>query len=1341
MPMLVPQFIVTNLARNQLEGDFYGIAMFIDVSGFTPMVENFMREGKEGAEAISLLLDECFALVIDRVQEQGGFISAFAGDAMLAIFPHLETIRAVEAAWMIQSLFREKKEQKTPFGDCHLSVKIGLSQGPIQWGIVGTLTRKSYYFRGETVKASTKAEKACSPGEILMDDSYFRSLPREGIEAKEKGLFWKLTTCKVESQPLLKEETKIPYQLMDLFFANTHLEDRGEFRDVVSVFLSFPEDLDGEDLLRFIETLIEQVEFFGGTLNLLDFTDKGGLVFLLFGAPISYENNLERAVAFSFEVRLLLQETIKIGLTEGAVYAGLVGGLQRKTYTVLGDPVNTAARIMMASPPNTITTTEEVASRLNSIYHIEKRGEHRLKGKSNIYTLYEIVSPLKKRTHTFFKEDMIERSEAMKDLLDSMGPLWEGAYGGVVYVYGEAGIGKSRLIHESKANLPGNSRTITLLTDSVFQKSLNPFVSFLKEILFKNRPISKKGEFKKLFKNFLDKLPLDDKRALHISKELQRMESIVAALLGIHWEGSLYEELDPKHRYENTLFAMKEVFKALSLLHPTILVLENAQWLDPASKDALTMMTRRLEGFPLLFLVVSRYDDSGNRPCLRLDTTIPQNQIQLKGLSQKGILAFIKRELGAPPTENLISFISKKTQGNPFYMEQICLYLQENHLLKMEGDYYCLREEQVYVPSSIKAILIARLDRLTGELKSGVQIAAVLGQEFDIQVLSSMLQGRDKEFLLSVGVRENIWKSLSEFIYVFHHALLRDAAYEMQLRERLRKLHKIAALAMETLYREDRSRYMDMGYHFEQAQEREKAYEFLLKAAEYAREEYRNEEALYLYDRALSHAHEKSLQIPIQDARGHILQLIGRWNEAIAIFRDNLVEAKALKSSILMAKSYLNLGTILLQKGELQEVQGLLESALKEYQSLQEKKGVVHVLAGLGDLARAKGDNDTARSYYQQELTIAQEIQDQEEISQALGRIGNIHRDRGYYQEARMCYEEKVNICKNIGHRRGLSQAYNNIGTIHQRLGDYEKAMEYFHKVLQICDQLGDKRSRGVVAGNMGILQWHLGNIHEVMEWFQKHLDISEELGDLEGISRATGNMGVIFEQLGDFQRAKECFEKQMKISQEMGARKGIAFGKANIGRMFTLQGEYVKAKEVYGEALSLAYELEDKFLISYNCFQLGLIHQALQDREGAKRWLNEAIHLAEELDSKYELSEYLHTYGSIAFASREYEKAKEMNHKSLELANNVQRKDILFKGRLLEARLLALTEPDEAIEHIEGMLLSSTSKEESATVYFNLYELTEDESYRRKAYEAYSELYENNPRANYLESLKILKD
>ena len=308
MKNLIPHFIQEQYLDGNTQGQIEAYTLFVDLSGFTPLTEALMRQGTRGAEQLSNVLNDIFEPLVRMVYAKGGFIPYFAGDAFTAIFPAggqpMGAIEIIQGAMLARNLFSQRQFR---FGNFTIGIKFGLSFGTVEWGIVGT-GAKAFYFRGAPVDGCAACQVKARDKDIVIDEALRQNLPKGqfalmdlevgfykikgGIPSKESSII------SVEQPPI---ERGVAMQFLPDAVARYNQE--GEFRTVISVFISF-EGVETHDLLNdFASIILEQINNFSGYFKEIDYGDKGGVMVGFFGAPVSFENNSDRALEFISSIR------------------------------------------------------------------------------------------------------------------------------------------------------------------------------------------------------------------------------------------------------------------------------------------------------------------------------------------------------------------------------------------------------------------------------------------------------------------------------------------------------------------------------------------------------------------------------------------------------------------------------------------------------------------------------------------------------------------------------------------------------------------------------------------------------------------------------------------------------------------------------------------------------------------------------------------------------------------------------------------------------------------------------------------------------------------------------
>jgi class 3 adenylate cyclase len=619
----LPHFIQENYRNGILQGSLQACTMFVDLSGFTRLTESLMAKGPNGAEELSDVLNHIFQPTVALVYQQGGFIPYFAGDSFTAIFPNTAAgiagtglAGALTSTQIILSRFsREQKSSDTILSEHNIGIKIGLSEGLVEWGIVGQ-HRKGYYFQGDPIDSCAQAQTRANSLEAVIDTQFLRLLNPSLYEAKDLGEGYFNLKVDLEQTAPSNQDKAVKLPNPDEFVTINFLpkevyinQQIGEFRNVVSVFISFDGVRSHESLDHFASIVLDQSENFGGYFKEIDFGDKGGVMLCLFGAPVAFENNTERALEFVAAVRDDLSQLseltgarYRVGMASGQAFTGVIGSTERCQYAAVGARVNLGARLMMQAEWGEVLSDENVSRNRN--FKFSYRGDGHFKGFKDKLPTY-VLTGRNLAGKASFAGDCFGRAGDLERLFDFAQPLQKNHFCGVAYIFGEAGIGKSRLSYELRRRLRDTMAVswFGCASDQILRKQFNPFIYFLKNY-FDQSPENTPERNKELFEqNFLE-LQFELTESKHseadaVRREIARSQSVLAAMVGIIIPGALWEQLDARGRYQNALAAMANLFVAESLLQPVVIELEDGHWYDDMSREFLAQFARRSQAYPL----------------------------------------------------------------------------------------------------------------------------------------------------------------------------------------------------------------------------------------------------------------------------------------------------------------------------------------------------------------------------------------------------------------------------------------------------------------------------------------------------------------------------------------------------------------------------------------------------------------------------------------------------------------------------------------------------------------------------------------------------------------------
>jgi predicted ATPase/class 3 adenylate cyclase len=1262
-------FIAAQCAHGSRHGQFFAHTMFTDISGFTALTAQLMQQGKEGAEILSHILNDIFGSLVQIVYESGGFIPHFAGDAFMSIFPKDTNSceKVLETAFQIRRFFEENPIQTTRFGNFRVKVRIGMSFGKVEWSLI---KQNVIWFRGQGIDNAAEAQRAALPHEMVADTFFKKQFDNYELRYTIQEARWLLRELKTS-----KKGIQLPL----------HSKYQSEFRQVVSVFILVEENAEISDYQRFnifAEMVIDHFQQFSGYFKEIDFGDKGALLVGFFGAPVAFENNEMRALEFGLSLKKELSEPtnqnfkFKIGMTTGLAYAGEVGGVARRQYAIAGKSVNLAARMVQNAAWGEIVTDAQIAK--NQQFIFEKKFTIQYKGFSETTPIYQLLRRGTVKNNAFTNEMgiMVGRDTELKRLCSTLEEAFGARKGCVCSIFGEAGTGKSRLVYELKNNILIHSKKakkniiwIVCQCDRILRKPFNPFIYGLKNYFKQSieySSVENRMRFDKTFKN----IALQIKNNEPTFTSWQRVESILAALMGLPVASdSLWEQLDAKGRHDHTLSAFRLFFEILSKTQPVCVELEDAHWIDDATNTFLQHFVAYLVEMPMALLMTARFSDEGLKeyaiqPAFLKQNKVLYDEVELKLLEPSTILQLIENQLNGAVHVDLAALLQRVANGNPFYVEQMLAYFKENNLLQkptvqnpiwqLQSNRFKSDDLKILAGESIQAILTARIDRLSDRVKETVKAAAVIGREFELPILSEVMLSqqnthaveRNKKsknglFTEQLELREyvknaekgQIWRTIDEVRYIFRHTLLREAVYEMQLKNRVRNLHGLIAKAIQKVYKNTlEERFIDLAFHYEQAEEKANALFFLRKAAEQARLRFQNQAALDFYDRQLKWLNEpfeqmESAQVLLE--KGAILQLTGKWQDAAIHFYEALDRADAANHLELRADSIGAIGQLEMLKGNYRPAKAYLETALQlleasesiDYQAnkhFNNPKSAL-ILGHLGNLYFRQGAYPEAETAFLKSIPLFQQY------ASVLGRVspqivsnlGLTYMNQGNYDAGVLAQKNALHECELAGDTAGKAILSINIGIVYSEQGNDDAALMYLEQGLNFAKQLNNKQLVSIVVGCIGNVHRLKGNLEKAATFLEEDMRLTRELGDRQGIAIACELLGKLHSTRQEWDIAYQYLEQSLILCRALSYRKGIAKALHGLGEILLAEQKFAKAIDYFDEAIDISKQINNQFILGQCLIDKSKSLIEIKDVLMAQQMRNEAAIVAGQLGNK----------------------------------------------------------------------------------------------------------------------------
>jgi class 3 adenylate cyclase/tetratricopeptide (TPR) repeat protein len=633
------------------------------------------------------------------------------------------------------------------------------------------------------------------------------------------------------------------------------------FADVTG-FTSLSERLDPEDVHGFMngafELMMTEVHRYEGTVN--QFLGDG--IMALFGAPIAHEDHAQRAVHAALGISRQMERyrdelhrergivfQVRQGVNTGLVVVGSIGSDLRMDYTAVGDTTNVANRLQQAADPGRVLISETTHRLVEGYFHARPLGGLSMKGKTEAVAAWEVIGAREARTRLEVEADrgltpFLDREHEL-DLLFEAFQKAKAGRGQVVFLIGDPGIGKSRLLLEFRRRL-GDEATWLEGHALSFGRSMafHPLIDLLK----RNFRVAE-GDSEKAI---MDKI---ERGVLRLGDDLRPILPYVRSLFYVDPGDAAVLNMDPKKRRGEIFNAVRRLTVRAAEVRPQVIVFEDAHSMDQAMEEYLDFVADSIPARRILLILTYRtgYGHSfGDRTY--------HTRIGLTALSPTDTVVMAQSMLAVESlSDELRELIIRKAEGNPFFVEEVVKALREVGVLRPEGSRYVLSRpvDAIMVPDTIQDVIMARIDRLDDEPKKALQLASVIGREFPRRVLDRLWDLPDgiEESVRQLKAGDLIYeKSISpEPTYLFRHALTHEVAYNSLLMQRRRELHRLIGRAIEDLHADRLAEHYEvLAYHFSRGSDRVKALEYAMKAGAKAAGAYANREALALYEQALA---------------------------------------------------------------------------------------------------------------------------------------------------------------------------------------------------------------------------------------------------------------------------------------------------------------------------------------------------------------------------------------------------------------------------------------------------------------------------------------------------------
>jgi class 3 adenylate cyclase/tetratricopeptide (TPR) repeat protein len=643
----------------------------------------------------------------------------------------------------------------------------------------------------------------------------------------------------------------------------------GERKTVTALFadikgsMDLMEDLDPEEARAIIDPalklMIDAARRYDGYIV----QSTGDGIFALFGAPVAREDHPQRALyaalrmqedlkRYSDRLRVLGKVPLqaRVGVNTGEVVVrSIATGEGQTEYTPIGHSSGLAARMQVLAPIGSIAVTQATQRLCEGYFAFRALGPTTVKGVSGPINVFELtgLGPLRTRLQVSAQRGFTKfvGRQAELDQMKQALELVRQNHGQIVAAIGDPGVGKSRLLYEFKA--VAQTGCLVLEAYSVSHGKASAYLPVI-ELLNGYFAIDDEDDERKRREKINGKI-------ITLDPALQDTLPYLFALLGIVGADAPLDQLNPQLRRRRTLESVKRVLLRESLSQPLIVIFEDLHWIDSETQAFLNLIVDGLANARILLLVNYRPEYQHQWGGKTYYT-----QLRLVPLGKESADEMLTALLGGDNEEilPLKRLIVERSEGNPFFIEEMCRALFEQGVLARNGTVRLAKPlNDIRVPLTVQAILTSRIDRLALAEKELLQILAVIGREFPLALIGRMTGKSDHELepiLSTLRQAEFIYEQpgFPDIEYIFKHALTQEVAYSAVLSERRQLLHELAAQAIEELYADRLEDHLtDLARHFDRGGNASKAVEYLARAGSRAAGQAAHSEAIGYFNRAL----------------------------------------------------------------------------------------------------------------------------------------------------------------------------------------------------------------------------------------------------------------------------------------------------------------------------------------------------------------------------------------------------------------------------------------------------------------------------------------------------------